>query len=237
MKFKSTLLSKTCRSAARLMLLLGVAAFSACKTDVQAPQSVSALAITNASTSATALDFFIDNQKVNSTGLLTGQKVDYVQVYPGTRNGTVTETGTSKSLYSAGFTLMSGQYHSLYILSEGDSFFYFNVKDEFTTPPADKAEVRFMNLSSDSPAYSLEISGETASFGDRAYKTYTPFQSVTPQTAVKLILKNTATNAIVATLDNVELKKEKFYTIWAKGLAAAATDAQKVSLQVSQHFQ
>lgn len=245
MKFNPTLFSKNTRRFSAVIALLGtVVAFSACtKTETQSPQLVSAVSVTNASPTSNSVDFYIGNQKVNNSAILYGTRLDYVYPAPGTYSGTVTTSGTSKSLYTSNFTLINGAYHSLYILSKVnpansvDSISYLNVKDDFTTPPAGKARVRFINLSPDAPSYNLEITGDTTAFADRTYKTFTAFKSVNPQTSVVLNLRDKATNAIVASIPNVEFRDQKYYTVWAKGLVTTSVVAQKVTLQVSQHFQ
>jgi hypothetical protein len=242
MKFNTTLLSKNTGKSNLALVLLGAALISlnSCKTDVPEPEIISALAITNASSSTPSVDFVIEGTKVNGNPLLFGQKVDYVRAYPGSRTGEVYATGVAKSLYSAKFDLTAGLYHSLYILSsgaatDGTQLSYLLVKDEYKSPVADKAQIRFANLSSDAPSLDLELQGDTTSFSDRAYKALTPYKYVKPA-IFKVLLKNKGTNTVVASLDNVELKANKYYTIWAKGLYNTDVVAQKISIQLSEHF-
>lgn len=242
MKFNTTLLSKNAGKSKLALVLLGAALISlnACKTDVPEPEIISALAVTNASTSTPSVDFVIEGTKVNANPLLYGQKVDYVRAYPGSRTADVYATGVAKSLYSGKFELTAGLYHSLYILTDptltsGSQISYLLVKDEYKSPVADKAQIRFANLSSDSPSYDLELQGDTTTFADRAYKTLTPYKYVKPA-IFKVLLKNKATGSVVASLDNVELKANKYYTIWAKGLVNTDVEAQKLSIQLSEHF-
>lgn len=236
MKLNTTIILKnTGKSLSTLVLLGAVLSFSSCKTDVQEPEIISALAVTNASATVPSLDFVIEGTKVNSSALLFGQKVDYVRAYPGSRTADVYATGVAKSLYNGKFDLTAGLYHSLYILSTGQEVSYLVVKDEFKSPVADKAQLRFANLSSDSPSYNLELEGDTTTFSDRAYKTLTPYKYVKPG-IFKVLLRNKTTNAIVVTLENVELKANKYYTIWAKGLVNTEVQEQKIGIKLSQHF-
>ncbi|WP_158797476.1 DUF4397 domain-containing protein [Pedobacter sp. L105] len=241
MRFKFTPLSKNFRRSGVFLSLLGITvAFSSCvknNDSYQAPQQVAALAITNASSNSTSLDFYLDNTstRVNSNPLLYGQKIDYVRAYPGQRTGIVTNSNSSSVVYTNKFTLVAGDYHSLYIVDKGDSLNFLLVKDQFTTPPTHKAMVRFANLSPDSIAYSLELVGDTTAFTGKTFKTLTSFKPITPSSTYTINLRNTATNTIVATLTNVLLVDQTFYTIWAKGLANTTVAAQKTAIQVSQH--
>lgn len=237
MKFNTTLPSKNIGKSLSTLVLLGAAlSFSSCKTDVQEPEIISALAVTNAATTVPSLDFVIEGTKVNSSALLFGQKIDYVRAYPGSRTADVYATGVAKSLYTGKFDLTAGLYHSLYILATGQEVSYLVVKDEFKSPVADKAQLRFANLSSDSPSYNLELEGDTTTFSDRTYKTLTPYKYVKPG-IFKVILRNKTTNAIVVSMDNVELKANKYYTIWAKGLVNTEVQEQKIGIKLSQHFE
>lgn len=234
MKFNLTTIQKKYTGICRMAVVFVIAvSFSSCKTDVQQPESISALAITNVATKSSSYDFYIGNQKV--ANLPYGQKVGYIGASPGIYSGTVTDKDGAKSLYSANFTLINGAYHSLYILSKGDSISYLNVKDEFVTPPSGKARVRFINLGADAPAVSLEITGDTTTFTALTYKNFTAFKSVSPQTAVTINLRDKTTNAVLATLPNVEFRDQSYYTVLAQGLINTTDATVKLSLQVSKH--
>jgi len=238
MKVNFTLLSK---NSGRLSIFAALAcltvSFSSCiknNDNIQAPQQIAGLSIINASPTSSSIDFYLDNGKVNSSAILYGQKTDYVRAYSGIRTGTVTNSNSTTNLYTNKFTLTTGDYHSLYIVNKGDSLNFLLVKDQFNTPPTNKAMVRFANLSPDSTAYNLEIVGDTTAFTHKTFKTLTAFKPITPSSTYTINLRNTASNAVVATLTNVMLVNQRFYTIWAKGLKV--TDSSKaIGIQVSQH--
>lgn len=236
MKFKTTLFSKHPATSTLMIALLGtVLSLSSCKTDVAAPEEIAALSVVNAAPTLPSIDFVIEGTKVNNTALLFGQKVEYVGAYPGKRTASVYTAGTAKSVYTGNFSLTARLYHSLYVLSAGDTASYLLVQDQYKAPAADKAQLRFANLSSDSPAYSLELEGDTTAFADRSYRALTPFKYVKPA-IYKLLLRNTSTNAVVASMENVEFKANKYYTVWAKGLQTTTVEAQKLGIKVSEHY-
>lgn len=237
MKLKATLFSAYAKRALPILALAGITlSFSACKLDNDnyQPEQVAAVSIVNASPVLNNVDFVIGTRVVNNTDLVFGSKTDYLSAFAGTRTGSVIEPGTSKNLYNGTFNLESGYYHSLFILSEGDVISFLTIKDFPNVPTGDKANLRFINLSADSPAYSLELVGDTTSFNQVTYKAYTKFKDIKPATYTAL-LKNTATNATVATLENVEIIKQNSYTIWAKGLTNTTVEQRKISLQLSKH--
>jgi len=236
MKFKTTLFSESTGKSSVMIALLGAAlSFSSCKTDVQEPEVISALSITNASTNVPSLDFVLEGTRVNNTPFLYGQKIDYVGVYPGAARASVFATSATTPTYTGSFTLTPKLYHSLYIVNDQQSLAYVFVKDEYKETVTDKAQVRFANLSSDSPSYTLELEGDTTAFADRAFKTLTPYKYIKPA-IFKVLLKNKTTNAVVATATNVDLKAGKYYTIWAKGLATTTVEANKLAIHISEQI-
>jgi len=236
MKFKTTLFSENAGRSSAMIALLGAAlSFSSCKTDVQQPEAIAALSITNASTNIPSLDFVITGTKVNNSPFLFGQKIDYLGVYPGSASATVYATNSTKADYTGTFNLTARLYHSLFIVNDKESVSYLFVKDEYQETVTDKAQVRFANLSSDSPSYTMELEGDTTAFADRTYKTLTPYKYIKPA-IFKVLLKDKATNAIVASMANIELKAGKYYTIWAKGLVTTTVEANKLALHISEQI-
>jgi hypothetical protein len=236
MNFKTTLFSENARKSSVMIALLGAAlSFSSCKTDVQQPEAIAALSITNASTNIPSLDFVLEGTRVNNAPFLYGQKIDYVGVYPGTASASVYPTATTRADFTGSFTLLPRLYHSLYIVNDKLSVTYLFVKDEYKETVTDKAQVRFANLSSDSPSYTMELEGDTTAFADRAFKTLTPYKYIKPA-IFKVLLKDKTTNAVVASMANIELKAGKYYTIWAKGLVTTTVDANKLALHISEQL-
>ncbi|MBB6501606.1 DUF4397 domain-containing protein [Pedobacter cryoconitis] len=236
MKSNPTLFSKSIKKSAVLIAIFGTAlAFTSCKNDVYQPEEVSALSITNASPLKDSVDFFLNNRRVNNTAPLTfGKTLEYVRVFPGTTNGALTKPNTAKSFYSANFNLIKGQYQSLYVVTKGDSTSFLVLKDDFTAPATGQSKIRFVNLSSDSPAYDLTLDADTTVFTNRAYQAFSAFKNVKP-TKYTATLVNTATKSVVATLSNIDITAGNFYTIYAKGLVNTTVTAKQVSLSASQH--
>jgi hypothetical protein len=219
-----------------LVTFLGVTTlFQACKMDNDVPAAdVSALTIINASPNSNGLDFYIENQKVNSTPFNFPLRMPYQRVYSGTRVAKVTTSTTPTSLLSGNLVLAPNEYYSLFIVGKVEKPEFLLIKDDLTFPTTGKTKVRFANLSPDAAAISLEIVGDTTQFTNRAYKAVTPFKNVTPG-KFTLNLKNTSTNATLATMANVEFLPNKVYTVWAKGLGTTTVDAQKLGIHIINH--
>lgn len=233
---KSPFTSKLTKASAVFSAFLGTAVlFSACKNDMEynGPE-VAAMAVVNAYPNTNTLDFFVGGQKVNNTGLAFGQKLGYFQAYEGPKSIDVSYTGTATSLFNKSVNLKPSIYHSLYIVgSTPQTLDYLVIEDDPTAPPANKAKIRFINLSPDAGALNLELVGDTTKFEDRAYKAYTMFKPVDAK-KTNFVLRDKSSNAIKASLDTVTLTTGKTYTIWAKGLNAG-TDVTKLSIAVTSH--
>jgi hypothetical protein len=224
------------KSAFLIAALIGLTAiFQSCKMDNPAPaQDVSALTVTNASPNSNGLDFYIDNQKVNAAGFNYPLRIPYLRVYSGSRAAKVTAASNPATLFSGNLVLLPGEYNSLFIIGKVEALDFLLVKDDLSFPAAGKTKLRFGNLSPDAPAMSLEIVGDTTQFANKAYKTFTAFKTIKPG-KFTLNLRNNATNAVVATMPDVELLPDKAYTIWAKGLTTTTVDAQKLGIHIINH--
>jgi hypothetical protein len=235
MKLNPTLFSKNMKNSIAIIALIGTTlSFTSCKKDEPVQRDASALAITNASPLRDSVDFIAGGQKLNGAPLLYGITYNYLAFTPGTINIGVAKPGAPKTFYNANITLTNGIYQSLYITNKGDSTSFLLLKDNFTTPAAGQGKIRFVNLSSDSPAYDLVVEGDTTAFKNRAFKEFTEFKNL-KAAKYKVSLVNTATKAVAATLADVEITAGNFYTIYAKGLLSSTVESKKISIKSSIH--
>lgn len=239
MKFNLTSFSKNIKTTLVLTAITGaVLSFNACKKDMPIQQDRSALSITNASPVNDSIDFILNNRKVSSASLPYGKTYNYFTLISGKQLGALAKAGSVETFYRANFDLATNQYHSLYITSQtinkADSSAFLVIKDDFTAPAAGQGKIRFINLSSNSPAYDLVIDGDTTSFKNRAFKEYTVFKNLKPA-KYKVSLVNPTTKAVAATLADVEITAGNFYTIYAKGLLGATVPAKQLSITSSLH--
>ena len=213
-----------------------VALLPSCKLDEVPNPDVSALTIINASPNSTAIDFYLDNERVNAAdaSFVFPLRIPYQRILAGSHQATVRAAGSATSLVQSNLSFPTNQYGSLFIIGKADALSYLQIKDELTYPTAGKTKVRFINLIPDAPTLTMEIVGDATAFSNKAYKEFTNFENVT--SGVKtILLKDAATNTTVATLTDYDLKADKIYTIWAKGLITTAVTTQKAGLQVINH--
>jgi len=231
-----TNLNSLTKKSSLIAALIGAAVFfNSCKNDIDNTRpAIAALKVVNAYPDTNPLDFYMGGAKVNNTGIAFGQKINYFEAYEGSRSVNITTTGSLTSLLTKPVILEGGFYQSLYVIGKTPADLDFLLLKDVFVPTTEKVNVRFVNLSPDAAALSLEVVGDTTSFNDQAYKKATPFKTVAAAKA-NLILKDKATNTVKATIEAVTLDKGKVYTIWAKGLETTTTDAHKLSIQVTEH--
>jgi len=221
-----------------LSLLAITLTITACKKDFNNdPIEAAGIGFIHASPGTAALDFILDNQKINS--FTYTKDLGYYAAYPGIRLVGVAKKDTLKYLTTANATLKSGSFYSVFVVDTLKSTKLLILEDDLKAPETDKAKVRFVNLSPGSAPFDLQVSNAdpaslTAPFlltTNKAFKDFSAFSSITPSISYNFEIRQTGTTAAVANLNNVKIEKGKIYTIWAKGLSSK-TDSTGVGLSV-----
>ncbi|RZK82083.1 MAG: DUF4397 domain-containing protein [Pedobacter sp.] len=202
--------------------------------DIQ-PQPIAGLNVIHASPTTELLDFYVDNQKANSSDFAYGNQVGYVRLFPGNRQISIAKKGSNTPLLSERFDLEGDFGYSLFVANKLETVQFLLLKDDLKLPETGKARVRFVNMSPDAPALSLFIAGkETEIAGNKKFKEYSTFVSVDAAEQATLNIKNTETGATETSFADVKIEAGKVYTIWIKGLKAN-TDDKKIGVAVFQH--
>lgn len=219
---------------------IAVAAFSsilvACKKDNPEPQPISGLKVINAFADTMSLDFIIDQSIINSNPFKYNVKSGYLNLYPGSMKIGIAKRKVNKFLASEQFTLAPSKGYSFFVLDTlaTSTKKFLLIEDDLSDPEANKAKVRFINLSKDAPALNLGIQGkDTDLFTNKAFYQYSSFASIDPGESVTFNLKENTT--VKATLPNVKIEKGKIYTIYAKGLKDATIDSLKFRADIYTH--
>lgn len=204
---------------------------SACKKDTQNTEiTVAGLGFVHASPGTGALDFIVDGQKVNGKTFTYTNDLGYFGAYPGSRLFGVTKKDSVRYLTTANVNLQSGVFYSAFIIDVLPTPKILLVQDDLKAPDAEKAKVRFINLSPDAPALDLAINGQsTTLFNGKAFKDVSPFISIDPSENYTFEIREGA--SVTATLPATKIEKGKIYTLWAKGLKST-TDSTKFGLSI-----
>lgn len=208
--------------------------FTACKknngNDVQIESTK--IGFVHASPGTGSLDVIVNNQRALNFSYT--KDLGYYNAYPGTTLLGVTKKDSLKYLngYTTSQNLKSGSYYSVFVVDTLKSTKLLVVEDDLSAPEADKAKVRFINLSPGSTNLDLNIQGTaTPIFTGKAFKEPTAFSNIATSDSYTFEVKETGSSTVKATLPSVKIEKGKIYTIWAKGLSSA-TDSTKFGLSI-----
>jgi hypothetical protein len=204
------------------VLLGSVILLSSClKNKDDYVQPVAAISLINGYSGNASVDFYLDNQKVNTQPILYEQNTEYIQVYSGTRRITVTNSGTTKILADGGLPLSSGKYYSVFLAKTSetstDSISGRVVEDDLNVPTGQKAKIRFANLTPGDDQIDVFIEGVADSlFGKRPFLSISAFKEVDPGTK-NFQIKATG-NPDVKLPVQLTLQPGKIYTLSTNGL-------------------
>lgn len=218
--------------------LVGVSVvFTGCLKDKYEPQQVAGLSVIHAYPDTLSLDFIVGQLRVNDKQALKfNGKFDYLNLFPGNRILGIAKRNGNKFLMTDTFNIASGVGYSVFILDtlKTNPKRFLLTEDDLTEPAANKAKVRFINLSKDAPSLNLRIRGKDADlFSNKAFYEATAFSAVDPGESLTFDI-NSGT-VLKTSLPNVKIEKGKIYTIYAKGLATATIDSLKLGAAIYTH--
>jgi hypothetical protein len=127
-------------------LFLLIAGFTSCKKKAEVT-GTSYIQFVNASEEASPLDFYVDNNKINSTALSYKQNTSYFSVSSTDHPAIIKTSATGAAVVSFNLSPQPGIYYSIYYFG-GLTAAY---QDDLTAPQTGKARVRFINLNQGVP--------------------------------------------------------------------------------------
>lgn len=210
---------------------LAIAAISflpACKGGDTPTVNVGTISVFNASPTLATYDVYLNDLKFNTVALPLGGGVKYTQITPNTYTAKFTVAGSSDAVYTkSGLSISNNSFSTLYLVGTPGNFDGLFIADNFGTPAADKAYVRFINLSPDAPALDLAVKDATSSLvTNKAYKQHGEFTATAPEATV-FTLKETSSGTVKTTLESATLKAGFFYTIIARGKITPANGSER----------
>jgi hypothetical protein len=199
---------------------------------------VALVTVVQASPDEPQLDFYLDNNQINSSAISYGDNIDYFRAYTGKRNAYFYSTGTISKVASDTLTLNGNTAYSLFLTNTKANPKILVVTDSLKKPTTGNASVRFINLSPDSQPVSLAIQNVQVLVTNQAFKGYSPFIPVTGNSVYTFLVRQGTTNTVLATLANITLKAGYVYTIWYHGLTTPtnSTDGVKADIMTNAFY-
>jgi major membrane immunogen (membrane-anchored lipoprotein) len=200
-----------------LLTIAAVTLISACGKSDETPINIGSFSVYNASPTFSTYDIYLNGSRLNSAALPFGGGVKYTQLAQGTYDAKFTVAGETTSIYTkTGISIGNSAFTTLYLTGTTGNFDGVLVPDDFGSPAADKAYVRFINLSPDAPALDLKIKDGAVVTTNKAYKAYGGFTAVDPGAKI-FEIKETVSGNVKSTLESATLGKATFYTIISRG--------------------
>ncbi len=212
------------------LLIFSVITLNSCKKkEVEVPDA-SYLRFVNASPTLGTYNIYLDNKMLNTMAIPFGGTISYSPFVFGKHTVKYTTATNTQAILTKEITLTGNKIHSLYLVDKGDNLDALLVVDDATVTSTTKAFVKFINLSPDAPALSLDIAEGANLFASKTYKTGTEFIQVDPKT-YKFNIKDSATGAVKTTLNDIEFVAGRYYTIISRGMLNPGANDQPLSAQ------
>lgn len=217
-----------------LMLLLGLTLlFSACKKDVDTPQTpASGLMVFNLIPDHSAVGFVMSNQLITSAPLdYTNYSGNYIPVYSGSRSVGLYDVAGDSTITDVTLDFEPDKHYSAFALGANGNYSTVIVDDKLNDIPdsTDQSFVRYINAIPDSskPAVTIAAGGTNVVDDMASYGNVSGFEEITPG-EITITVSN-GTN--ISATRNITVEKGKVYTILLLGLPDATDDANKVQIK------
>lgn len=219
------------------MMGLLVLMLSSCLKDnnnnnVQPPTAL--LTVIDASPDAPALDFYLDNNKVNNYPLTYGSNdngLEYFRAFAGNRVAGFYQAGTLTKSASDTISLSANHYYSLFLTNQITKPDFVLLTDSITRPTTGMGSVRLVNVSPDAPAVDLAVKSGSLLVSSVAYKHASPFAPISPSSNDTLVVRQAGTGTVIATMPGISIQSNNVYTVWLQGLVNN-TGNEKVNAQI-----
>jgi len=194
---------------------------SSCMKDNAEPiiEGTAKVMIVNAASGSAAQDFYLNDSKVNSQAVAYSESTSYISTDAGNgRKGEFRNAGSTTVNFTGYVDLYPNENYTFFYTAKvdgaGNSSAVF--KDEKTSPAANKAKLRFVNLAEGFAGANLLISGGATLASNIAFGTASNFSEVDPGTLTLQIALATGTSN-AANLGAFTLEAGKIYTIYTSG--------------------
>lgn len=228
--FTTVLPSKLVRSLTLLLISTSLLAITSCKKPQETTTpAISYLRIINASPTLGTFDVYVNTQKANTAALPFGGTIKYIRSSVSQWDLKFTIANDLDAVFTKSLTLNADVAYSYYLIGKGANLDGLLITDVMPTTATEKAYVKFINLSPDAPALSLNIVGGASLASNKAYKATSDFIAVDVKTQ-SFEIKDGA-GIVKATLLDEPIQGGRYYTIIARGYLTPGNNDQNFSVQ------
>jgi len=177
----------------------------------------------------------VNGKILSSTPLAYRKSTAYTAIPASGQVLTATEQGTNNVVVSSKLKIAEGTSASFYLVpqtatSKATSFL---IADDLNNVTANKAKVRFVNLSPDSENLDLLVNGKTVKTATGiGFKEATSFVEIDPVQGATFEIRKTGTDQILAKSAAVDVKEGQFTTLWSVGPPVQTKRGTQIALGV-----
>jgi hypothetical protein len=182
----------------------------------QDPTPIAYVSIFNASPDSPGLDVLVDNRQINNQPLPFTAYTGYLNFFTGARNLKFNSFNASNALVDTTYNFEANKVYSVFVVDESASSDVLIVEDSISTPIADKAMIRFVNLVPDSQPVDIAVAEETPLFTDQSFKEITAFNDITAG-KYTFQVKAKGSSDIIVSVPDITLREGEVYTLVARG--------------------
>ncbi|MGZ3758076.1 MAG: DUF4397 domain-containing protein [Mucilaginibacter sp.] len=207
---------KTLTFALFILLSAVVLALSSCSKNGDNVSVAAYIKAVNSAQASAPQDFYVDNNKVNSSGMAYTQTTGYVSVGSGTHQAQFKTTSTTTVNTAFSLNTSPGAYYTVFYTDDNSAT---TCQDDRTTPQSGNARVRFINVSSALTGnVDFATSTGTTVVSKLTYKTASAYNEVAAASTFKLYASGSST---VLLSIPVVLQAGKIYTVFISGSTSA----------------
>jgi hypothetical protein len=196
-------------------------------------QPVAALAVIDASPGTTALDFYLNTDRVTASPLTPGTFLTYFTAYAGNRTASFNQAGTSTVAAHDSVTLVANKYYSLFLANTLTTPDLILARDSISKPASGTISVRLVNASPDAGPIDLLVkSTATKLVQSEPYKGVSSFAGATIGLSDTLQVVKAGTSTVLAIVPTAKLTTNSVYTVWLYGFANTTDASQKLAAGV-----
>lgn len=181
--------------------------------------------LVNASHNSSAVDFYLDDVKVNAQSLAFGEGSDYIKISSGTKNASFSNASEDVSAQVVFVPTLS--YTSFYVEDKSNQGEVLTFEDNLGATTAGKASVRFVNLSPYfTNAVNVNLTGGVLLINSLPFKEASSYFSIDPGIDLRVSVLGAGG---VKVFSGAEFEAGKIYTIWFSGTSNANLTINKIT--------
>ena len=208
-----------------IIFFVALTALVSCKSkddDLYVVKGEAKIKLINAVQNKPAIDFYIDDIKVNSSALAFGESSDYIKIASGIKTTKVNQNVNSQFNYIPTFS-----YTSFFIEDKVGKGSILTFEDNLGAVEMGKVRIKFINLSPNfTNAININLPGGVLLVNSLTFKSASGYFTIDPNTNILVSVLGTGT---VKTALAAEFVEGKIYTLWLSGSSNATLSINKVT--------